>query len=111
LQPPATGLRKQAIDPDDGWCDDPKSPSYNRPVKLPCAVSHERLWREDGIYDLVLVIGHNDDPIRPGDGSAVFIHVAHGDYRPTAGCVALAREDLLEVLAGARPGDCVTIEV
>ena len=111
LQAPATNLQKQAIDPNDGWCDDPESPSYNRPVTLPFAASHERLWRDDGIYDLILVIGHNDDPIKAGDGSAVFIHIAQQDYRPTAGCVALARADLLEILAGARAGDCVAIEV
>jgi L,D-peptidoglycan transpeptidase YkuD (ErfK/YbiS/YcfS/YnhG family) len=111
LQPPATDLPKQQIDPSDGWCDDPGSSSYNRAVKLPFASSHERLWREDGVYDLILVIGHNDDPVRPGDGSAVFVHVAHLDYRTTAGCVALAREDLLEILASARAGDCVAIEV
>jgi L,D-peptidoglycan transpeptidase YkuD (ErfK/YbiS/YcfS/YnhG family) len=111
LQPPATDLPQQAIDPADGWCDDPASPAYNRAVKLPFDASHERLWRDDGVYDLILIVGHNDDPVRPGQGSAVFIHVAHPDYRPTAGCVALAREDLLEVLSSARPGDCVAIEV
>jgi len=111
LQPPATLLPQQAIDPADGWCDDPASPSYNRAVKLPFGASHERLWRDDGVYDLILVIGHNDDPAMPGHGSAVFIHIAHPDYRPTAGCVALARGDLLEVLANAKAGDCVAIEV
>lgn len=111
LHPPATNLPQQAIDPADGWCDDPASPAYNRAVKLPFDASHERLWRDDGAYDLILVIGHNDDPVRPGQGSAVFIHVANPDYRPTAGCVALAREDLLEILAGAKSGDCVAIEV
>src|SRR5262245_50845919 len=97
-----TGLQKQAIEPNDGWCDDPGSPSYNRPVTLPFAASHERLWREDGIYDLVLVIGHNDDPIRPGDGSAVFIHVEHGGYRPAGGWGALARAGMVVRLAGPR---------
>ncbi|HEY7688049.1 MAG TPA: L,D-transpeptidase family protein [Dongiaceae bacterium] len=111
LRAPATGLSIKTIDSADGWCDDPAAPFYNRAVKLPCAASHERLWRDDGVYDLILVIGHNDDPVRPGQGSAVFIHVAHPDYRPTAGCVALARDDLLEVLASAKPGDCVAIEV
>jgi len=111
LQPPATRLPQQAIDPADGWCDDPAAPSYNRAVKLPFSASHERLWREDGVYDLILVIGHNDNPVIPGHGSAVFIHVAHPDYRPTLGCVALAREDLLEILAESASGDCAAIEV
>jgi L,D-peptidoglycan transpeptidase YkuD (ErfK/YbiS/YcfS/YnhG family) len=111
MPPPATALPVRAIDAADGWCDDPANAAYNRAVTLPFAASHERLWREDSVYDLILVIGHNDDPVRPGLGSAVFVHVARADYGPTAGCVALAREDLMEILAQARPGDCVAIEV
>ena len=60
--PPATGLPRRPLRPDDGWCDDPASSSYNQPVKLPFPASHERLWREDGLYDLVVVVGYNDDP-------------------------------------------------
>jgi L,D-peptidoglycan transpeptidase YkuD (ErfK/YbiS/YcfS/YnhG family) len=78
---------------------------------LPCEAGHERLWRDESVYDLILVIGHNDDPVRPGLGSAVFVHVAHDDYRPTAGCVAFARDDLVEILAQVKAGDCVAIEV
>lgn len=111
LQAPATQLSSRAIDPADGWCDDPGAQSYNRAIRLPFAASHERLWRDDELYDLILVIGHNDDPVVPGHGSAVFIHIAHPDYLPTAGCVALARSDLLEILAAAKPGDCAAIEV
>lgn len=111
LPQPSTGLPAQPIDRADGWCDDPASASYNRAVKLPCDAGHERLWRDDSVYDLILVIGHNDDPVRPGMGSAVFVHVAHDDYRPTAGCVAFARDDLMEILAQAKTGDCVAIEV
>jgi L,D-peptidoglycan transpeptidase YkuD (ErfK/YbiS/YcfS/YnhG family) len=111
MPPPATALPVRAIDAADGWCDDPANAAYNRAVTLPFAASHERLWREDSVYDLILVIGHNDDPVRPGLGSAVFVHVARADYGPTAGCVALAREDLMEILAQAKPGDCVAIEV
>lgn len=91
-------LLTQAISPDDGWCDDPAHPQYNRLVKLPFDASHEQLWRDDAVYDLVIEISHNDDPPVPGAGSAVFIHVAQADYAPTAGCVALARDDLLQLL-------------
>src|SRR5262245_47378271 len=59
---PATGLALAPIAPDDGWCDDPAHPAYNRPIKLPHPARHERMWRDDALYDLVLVIGHNDDP-------------------------------------------------
>ncbi len=98
LMPPATKLPIWPIATDDGWCDAPEDPNYNRPVKLPYGASAENMWREDGLYDLVVVLGHNDDPVLPGAGSAIFMHVAAPAGTPTAGCVALAREDLLAVL-------------
>jgi L,D-peptidoglycan transpeptidase YkuD (ErfK/YbiS/YcfS/YnhG family) len=104
---PATLLPAAPIGPRDGWCDDPGDPLYNRQVRLPHAGRHELLWREDGLYDLVVVLGHNDDPVRPGRGSAVFLHVAAPGWAPTEGCVALARDDLLELLAGSGPGEAL----
>ena len=109
LPPPPTGLHVSPISPGDGWCDDPADPLYNRPVQLPYRARHERLWRDDEVYDLIAVLGHNDDPVVPGAGSAVFLHVARPDFSPTAGCIVLARDDLLAVLAGAGPGDCVMV--
>ncbi len=109
LAPPAGGLPRRALTPEDGWCDDPADPAYNRPVRLPYGARHERLWRKDAVYDVIVVIGHNDDPPVAGAGSAVFLHVAHPDYRPTEGCVALALDDLLTVLAQARPGDALVV--
>ncbi len=109
MMPPPTALPALALAPDDGWCDDAGDAMYNRQVRLPRAGRHEALWREDALYDLIVVLGHNDDPPAPGAGSAVFLHVAEGDYRPTAGCVALALEDLRRVLAGAAPGDRVCV--
>ncbi|RAP39709.1 hypothetical protein BYZ73_19135 [Rhodovulum viride] len=97
--PPATRLPCMAIDPADGWCDAPDHPDYNRPVRLPFPASHEALWREDGLYDIVGVLGFNDDPVVAGAGSAIFLHVARPGYGPTAGCAALARHDLLELLS------------
>ncbi|MBS0333766.1 MAG: hypothetical protein JSS35_13440, partial [Proteobacteria bacterium] len=70
---PATGLPAAAIAPDDGWCDAPDDPAYNQPVKTPYAASHEKLWRDDGLYDLVLVLGYNDAPAVAGKGSAIFL--------------------------------------
>jgi L,D-peptidoglycan transpeptidase YkuD (ErfK/YbiS/YcfS/YnhG family) len=102
---PVTRLPAQAIDPEDGWCDDPGHAEYNRPVCLPHPARAERLWRDDRLYDLVVVLGHNDDPVTPGAGSAIFLHLARPDYAPTEGCVALARPDLLRLLALAAPGD------
>jgi L,D-peptidoglycan transpeptidase YkuD (ErfK/YbiS/YcfS/YnhG family) len=95
---------------DDGWCDAPGDTAYNRPVLLPYPASHERLWRGDHLYDLVLVIGHNDDPVVAGMGSAVFVHLAHDDYRPTEGCVAFSREDLEKILGTMGPDDRVVVQ-
>jgi L,D-peptidoglycan transpeptidase YkuD (ErfK/YbiS/YcfS/YnhG family) len=101
---PATKLPVAPLSPDDGWCDDPADPLYNRPVRLPYGgCREERMWRSDGLYDVVVVLGHNDDPVIPNMGSAVFLHVASADYRPTQGCIALARPDLLAILAEAGP--------
>ncbi|HYD46280.1 MAG TPA: L,D-transpeptidase family protein [Phenylobacterium sp.] len=109
LARPATALPVAAIAQADGWCDAPGDASYNRPVRLPYPVSAERLWREDGVYDLLVVLGHNDDPPVAGLGSAIFLHLARPDYAPTAGCVALALDDLRQALALAEPGDAVEI--
>ena len=106
---PATGLAVTALKPDDGWCDAPEDPAYNRPVRLPFAASHEALWRDDALYDIIVVLGHNDEPAVPGLGSAVFLHVADPAYGPTAGCVTLAEPDLRRLLAACRPGDRLSI--
>ena len=100
LGPPRTALPVAPLDPRDGWCDDPAHPLYNRPLRLPHRARHEELWRADRVYDLIVVLGHDDAPAVPGAGSAVFLHVARPDYAPTAGCVALAVGDLLTILAG-----------
>jgi L,D-peptidoglycan transpeptidase YkuD (ErfK/YbiS/YcfS/YnhG family) len=106
---PATGLPLAPIARSDGWCDAPGDPAYNRPVALPYPASAESLWREDQAYDVVVVLGHNDDPPVPGLGSAIFLHLAKPGYPPTQGCVALAREDVLELLRLAEPGSAVAI--
>ena len=102
--PPTTGLPLQPLLPDDGWCDAPGDPAYNRPVKLPYPASAEIMWRDDALYDLVVVLGYNDDPPLAGHGSAIFLHCARTDFAPTQGCVALARDDLETALAIADEG-------
>ena len=91
----------------DGWSDDPADPAYNRPVHLPRSHSAESLLREDDAYDVIVVLGHNDAPPVPGQGSAIFFHLSEG--RPTAGCVAVEREDMLKLLALLAPGDVMEI--
>jgi L,D-peptidoglycan transpeptidase YkuD (ErfK/YbiS/YcfS/YnhG family) len=110
LAPPASAFPVTPVGRDDGWCDDPGDPLYNRSVTLPYAASHERLWRDDAIYDVIVVLGHNDDPPLPGAGSAIFLHVARPDYRPTQGCVALALPHLLELLGAAAPGTRLCVQ-
>ena len=111
LDRPPTVLETVALQPDDGWSDDPDKPDYNTLVKLPHGGSHEKMWREDNLYDLVVAIGHNDDPPEPGKGSAVFIHVARPDYSATDACVAFSLDDLLEMLSecGRETRICVQI--
>jgi len=94
-----TVLPTQALTPNDGWCDDPTSFEYNRFIRLPHKARHEKLWRNDDIYDVIVELGWNDEPVIHGNGSAIFLHVARKDYTPTEGCVALAIEDLLPLLA------------
>ena len=107
---PRTSLACRALSERDGWCDDPGDAAYNRRVPLPHGGRHEKLWRDDRLYDLIAVLGHNDDPPRPGCGSAIFLHLARSDWGPTEGCVALARPDLLAVLRAVGPDDAMTVE-
>ena len=94
-----------AIKPSLGWCDDPSSRSYNRPVRLPFAGGREKLWRDDCVYDVLLVLDYNVLPIVRGRGSAIFLHVARDDWSATEGCVAI-RADALRRLLPRLAGDC-----
>ncbi len=109
LQRPETHLPATAIRETDGWCDAPSDPLYNRPVPLPYPASAERLWREDQIYDLIVILGHNDDPPAANLGSAIFLHVARDNFMATEGCVALLRNDLLAVLKDCEAGTYLDI--
>jgi L,D-peptidoglycan transpeptidase YkuD (ErfK/YbiS/YcfS/YnhG family) len=100
---PDTALEVTPIGPRDGWCDAPGHPEYNCQVRLPINASAERLRRADPVYDIIVVLGHNDAPIIDGMGSAIFMHIANPNFAPTAGCVALRRKDLLAVLHHCGP--------
>lgn len=93
---PASGLSLAPISVDDGWCDAPTHPSYNTPVRLPFAASHEVMRRADCLYDICVVLDWNMAPRGRARhrGSAIFLHMAKPSYPPTAGCIALARRDL-----------------
>ncbi|MBU8537107.1 L,D-transpeptidase family protein [Falsiroseomonas tokyonensis] len=99
MPPPPGAVPVEPLSPEDGWCDDPADRAYNRPVRLPHAARHEALWRQDGVYDLIGILGWNDAPVQRGRGSAIFLHLARPDFSPTEGCIALALPDLRQVLA------------
>ena len=81
-----------------GWCDDPNSKNYNRLIKLPTQYKHEKLHRKDNIYDLVIVLDYNMNPIIKNKGSAIFIHIAKKNYKKTAGCIALKKDHLIKLI-------------
>jgi L,D-peptidoglycan transpeptidase YkuD (ErfK/YbiS/YcfS/YnhG family) len=95
---PETQLAAAPIRKDDGWCDDPADPAYNCAVTLPYGASAETMWREDGLYDLLVILGHNDAPPIAGMGSAIFLHCASPELGETEGCVALPRDTLLALV-------------
>lgn len=100
VAPPVwAGRAREPISRADGWCDDPDDGAYNRMVRLPHGARAERLWREDGLYDVVVALGWNDQPVVRGRGSAIFLHVAPPGDGPTEGCIALALPVMLRVLA------------
>lgn len=106
---PKTALPVRPIGEAEGWSDDPADPAYNRLITLPHPHRHELLRRSDELYDLVVILGFNDDPPVPGRGSAVFLHCSRPDYAPTEGCIALARSDVESLIAGLAPGDDLEI--
>lgn len=105
ISDPKTKLPRQALEKHDGWCDSPADPQYNQLIKLPYDASAESLWRSDHLYDLIVVLGYNDDPIQPGRGSAIFLHCAPANYAPTEGCIALSTEDLLDLVVECSQDD------
>lgn len=109
LPEPHSDLTFRRLRKDDGWCDAPSDPAYNRFIRLPYPASHEALWREDGAYDIIVVMSHNDTPPVPDLGSAVFIHIAQPDDRKTLGCIALAPEDMVQLLPLLETGQTVRI--
>ena len=81
-----------------GWCDDPSSKKYNQLIKLPNKYRHEKLYRNDELYDIVLVLDYNMNPIVKGKGSAIFLHLSKNLKNKTSGCVALKKKDMLELI-------------
>ena len=94
----STKMKKKVIKKNMGWCDDPNSKQYNKLVKLPFFYRHEKLFKKENIYDIVLVLNYNMNPIKKNKGSAIFIHVAKNNFRKTEGCVAIKKQNLIKIV-------------
>jgi|TARA_B100000767_G_scaffold272227_1_gene299465 L,D-peptidoglycan transpeptidase YkuD (ErfK/YbiS/YcfS/YnhG family) len=88
-----TGLKKIAIKKNMGWCNDPKSKSYNKLIKLPFKYNCEKLYKKNNTYDIFIVLNYNYNPVVKKRGSAIFLHIAKKNYKPTLGCVALSKKN------------------
>ena len=94
-----TSIKKIKIRKNMGWCDDPNSRFYNKLINLPTKYSHERLYRNDNLYDLIVVLSYNTNPIIKNKGSAIFLHIAKNSYRKTKGCIALKKNHLIKIIS------------
>jgi L,D-peptidoglycan transpeptidase YkuD (ErfK/YbiS/YcfS/YnhG family) len=94
-----TSIKKVKIKKNMAWCDDPNTNFYNKQIKLPSRYSHEKLYRKDNLYDLVLVLNYNTNPIIKNKGSAIFLHIANDSYKRTKGCIALKKKHLILLIS------------
>jgi len=104
-----TSIRKIKIKKNMGWCDDPNSIDYNKQIKLPSKFSHEKLYRKDNLYDLFLVLNYNTNPVIKNKGSAIFLHITKDSYKKTKGCIALKKEDLIQLVSKIRKNTKIKI--
>ena len=109
INPPPSRLPMRPLAPNDAWVDDPADAKYNRLVTLPYPARTEQMWRDDGIYDLVIVIGYNTEPVVPGAGSAIFLHIARTNFSATEGCIAVKKEVLVGLTPLLGPGSTIII--
>ncbi len=106
---PATTLPLRAITPSDGWCEDPADRHYNQPIRLQPGDGGDRLRRDDHLYDYIIEIDHNQRPRVAGRGSAVFVHLARDNFGPTAGCIAMRKNAMLQLLRRIGPRTRIVI--
>jgi len=92
-----------------GWCDDPNSNYYNKLVKLPYEYNYEKLYKKENIYDIILVLDYNMNPVIKNKGSAIFIHVAKRNYKKTEGCIAIKKKILLKIIKDIKKNTKVKI--
>ena len=94
-----TPLKKIKIKKNMGWCDDPRSSFYNKEIKLPNKFNYERFYRKDHLYDIIVPLNYNTNRIIKNKGSAIFIHVADNNYKRTAGCIGMKKNNLIKLLS------------
>ena len=102
-------LKKTAIKDDMGWCNDPSSNKYNKLIRFPFKYSAEKLYKRENIYDIILVLNFNMNPIKKNKGSAIFIHVAKKSFQPTQGCIALNKSELIKLVKSIKKNTVVKI--
>ena len=107
----STKLKKKVIKKNMGWCDDPKSNQYNKLVRLPFAYKHEKLFRKENIYDIILILNYNMNPVKKNKGSAIFIHIAKNNFKKTEGCVAIKKTYLIKLIKEISPSTKVKISL
>tara|TARA_B100001121_G_C18558494_1_gene559143 strand:+ start:77 stop:577 length:501 start_codon:yes stop_codon:yes gene_type:complete len=106
-----TNLKKFVINKNMGWCNDPKSKKYNKLIRLPFNYSHEKLFKKDNSYDIILVLNFNMSPIKKNKGSAIFIHVAKNNFKKTEGCIAINKKILIEIIKKLKKSTKVKISL
>ena len=104
-----TRIKKTVIRKNMGWCDDPKSKKYNKLIYFPFKHSAEKLYRRENIYDIILVLNFNMNPVKKNKGSAIFIHVAKKNFQPTQGCIALNKFELIKLVKSIKINTVVKI--
>ena len=104
-----TRIKKTVIRKNMGWCDDPKSKKYNKLINFPFKYGAERLYRRENIYDIILVLNFNMNPVKKYKGSAIFIHVAKKSFQPTKGCIALNKSELIKLVQSIKKNSIVNI--
>ena len=107
----STKLKKKIIKKNMGWCDDPISEQYNKLVKLPFVYKHEKLFKKENTYDIILVLDYNMRPIKKNKGSAIFIHIAKNNFKRTKGCIAIKKNHLLKMIKEIKPNTKVIISL
>jgi L,D-peptidoglycan transpeptidase YkuD (ErfK/YbiS/YcfS/YnhG family) len=93
-----TILKEITITDNMGWCNDPKSKSYNKLITTPFNYDHEKLFKKENTYDIILVLNYNMSPIKKNKGSAIFIHIAKKNYKNTEGCIAVKKNELIKIV-------------